>query len=64
MSWIWSYRKTRRPKVLRRLDELEPAKRVIVLKSRREIKRFLDELDSGGGDLPVAPDNGIGYNDT
>jgi adenylate kinase family enzyme len=43
ISWIWSYRKRRRPGVLARLAALGPAQRAIVLTSPRDVKRFMEE---------------------
>lgn len=42
LKWIWDYRATRRPGILARLDELRAdGKRVVVLRSPRETRRFL-----------------------
>lgn len=44
--WIWTYRRRRRPHVLRRLAELPPDRRVFVLRSRREVDAFVSSLDA------------------
>jgi len=41
LKWIWTYPARRRGAILRRLDELKAHKRVYVLRSSREIERFL-----------------------
>ena len=43
LAWIWTYNGTHREKFLNILAEL-PAKRVIILKNRREVKRFLEQM--------------------
>ena len=43
--WIWRYRKDRRPKVLQRLEQLKAQKQVIVLRSRRSIRDFVEAAD-------------------
>ncbi len=44
LKWIWTYRGRRRGSILRRLEALEPQKRVYVLRSSREMDRFVDGL--------------------
>jgi adenylate kinase family enzyme len=44
VSWIWSYPRRRRPGILARLGALAGEKRVVILRSRREAARWLDEL--------------------
>ena len=41
LRWIWSYPATRRPAVLERLAALRPDQRVVILRSRAEVERFL-----------------------
>lgn len=41
VKYIWNYRKTRRPGVLRKLRGLPEGKRAFVLRSRREAEEFL-----------------------
>lgn len=42
LKWIWDYPATRRPGILARLEELrDEGKRVVVLRSPRETRRFL-----------------------
>ena len=42
LKWIWTYRKTRRPLILSRLQNLKDAKRIVILTSRRAIRCFLE----------------------
>ncbi|WP_152391876.1 DNA topology modulation protein [Paenibacillus guangzhouensis] len=42
--WVWNYNKHTRQQVLQRLEQLDPNKRVFVLKSRREVSAFIDQL--------------------
>ncbi|HVF43970.1 MAG TPA: DNA topology modulation protein [Pyrinomonadaceae bacterium] len=41
--WVWAYPRRNRPGVLKRLSELSGGQRVVVLRSRREVRRFLEE---------------------
>ncbi len=46
--WIWTYRRRRRPAVLRQLAAVAHEKRVIVLRSAREVHEFAAGLSVGG----------------
>lgn len=46
LKYVWNYRKTRRPRVLEKLENLPPEKRVFVLRSPDEVRRFLREAQS------------------
>jgi hypothetical protein len=39
--WIWSFRSTSRPGLLAQLDEPSIAPKTVVLRSRRDVRRFL-----------------------
>jgi adenylate kinase family enzyme len=39
--WIWSFRSTSRPALLAQLDEPSIAPKTVVLRSRRDVRRFL-----------------------
>jgi adenylate kinase family enzyme len=41
LRWVWNYPKRSKPKVLRILEENAGGKRIICLRSRAEVKRFL-----------------------
>ncbi|CAH2463888.1 DNA topology modulation protein [Bacillus mycoides] len=43
-KWIWEYPKTKRPAILKRIDQLNKDKRVIILKTPSEVQRFLKEV--------------------
>jgi adenylate kinase family enzyme len=45
LHWIWTYPKVRRPAVLRRLDEVGPAVRVVRLRSVGAVTAFLAALE-------------------
>lgn len=47
VQWIWTYRRRRRPDVLRRLASLPADRRVVILRSRRAMARFLESIDAG-----------------
>jgi adenylate kinase family enzyme len=42
--WIWSYRRERRPKILRRLEELRQDQQAVVLRTDAEIEAFLHSV--------------------
>ena len=44
MQWIWGFNKTHREKYYRMLNEAEGIEK-IVLKNRRQVKRFLEAID-------------------
>jgi adenylate kinase family enzyme len=47
LRWICTYRRDRRPTIISRLKQLEITKCVIILQSRRAVRRFLDDLPNG-----------------
>jgi adenylate kinase family enzyme len=53
VRWVWQYPRTRRPGVLQRLAALPP-ERVRVLRSRREVRRFVAALPASLA-VPAAP---------
>ena len=46
LYWVWTYPSRRRPDVLRRLDALREHKRVIILRTRQQVERFLEATRS------------------
>ena len=44
VRWVWTYRRERRPRVLKRLSGLGEGQRAFVLRSPREARRFLEGL--------------------
>ncbi len=45
LQWIWSYPRQRRPQILARLAQLDNSVSVVVLRSPRQVQRWLDSLD-------------------
>ncbi|MGW6191883.1 DNA topology modulation protein [Bacillus cereus] len=43
-KWIWEYPKSKRPAILKRLDQFNKDKRIIILKTPNEVQRFLEEV--------------------
>jgi adenylate kinase family enzyme len=43
--WIWSFRHDHRPAFLAMLAEQPPSKRVVILRTRRQVRRFVAGLD-------------------
>lgn len=41
LKWVWDYPKEKRPEILKKLDELSNDKQVIILRSPKEVQRFL-----------------------
>lgn len=48
VRWVWEYPRTRRPGILRRLAALPPDRRVVRLRSRAAVGRFLAGLPAHG----------------
>ena len=46
LRWIAVYRRRGRPRILRMLGDLDPSKRTVILRSRREIERWVQGLQS------------------
>ena len=44
VRWIWTYPNRWRPGILEKLRAVEPEEQVVVLRSPREVRRFLDRL--------------------
>ncbi|MBN6206815.1 DNA topology modulation protein [Ralstonia pickettii] len=45
LKWIWNYPHTRRPATINKLEELSTDKKVIILHSPKEVKRFIANLE-------------------
>ncbi|MCY8466948.1 DNA topology modulation protein [Bacillus atrophaeus] len=43
-KWIWNYPKTKRPEILKRLEQLSKDKQVIILKSPKEVQNFFKKV--------------------
>jgi adenylate kinase family enzyme len=50
LAWVWTYPHRRRPEVLRRLAALPADRRVVVLRSRADVARFLRALPTAAPD--------------
>lgn len=44
VQWIWGYPLKSRPKIMRKLEAVAAEKRVVIIRSRRELERFIEEL--------------------
>ena len=44
IKWIWNYPRTRKPAILRFLENLKPTKNVYILSNQNEIENFLNEI--------------------
>ncbi|CAD5107619.1 P-loop NTPase family protein [Zestomonas carbonaria] len=49
LGWIWNYPKRSRPKVLELLEAHGQGRRIIRLRSRREVRQFLLDVDKNAG---------------
>lgn len=47
LKWVWDYPKTKKPIVLQMLEQLPKDKKVIILKSPKEVQLFLDSFKNG-----------------
>jgi adenylate kinase family enzyme len=43
-KWIWKYPKTIRPEIIKRLEQFSNVKQVIILKSPKEVRKFLENV--------------------
>ncbi|WP_339322091.1 DNA topology modulation protein [Paenibacillus sp. FSL W8-0194] len=46
-NWVWNYRKRTRPRVIKELEQAKERKQVVILRSRKEVRHFLDRMDKG-----------------
>jgi len=46
LKWVWDYPKTKKPVVLKKLEQLPNDKKVIILRSAREVQLFLDKVNN------------------
>lgn len=44
LKWIWDYPKTKRPEILKRIEQLSKEKQVIILRTPKQIQKLLEEL--------------------
>ncbi len=44
LRWIWIYNRIHLPRIQRRLDRVQPEKKVVILRSDAEVEGFLDSL--------------------
>lgn len=51
LKWIWEYPKTKRPETMSKLQQLSSRKHIVILKSPREARRYLEAV-SRSGTLP------------
>lgn len=43
LKWIWDYPKTKRPEILKKLEQLSKEKQIIILRTPKQIRKFLEE---------------------
>ncbi|EEM22237.1 Topology modulation protein [Bacillus thuringiensis serovar tochigiensis BGSC 4Y1] len=43
-KWIWEYPNVKRPTIIKKLEQLPEEKKVIVLKSSSEVRKFLERI--------------------
>ncbi|MBB3129506.1 adenylate kinase family enzyme [Paenibacillus rhizosphaerae] len=46
--WVWNYKKRSRSKVMEALEQVKGRKQVVILKSRKEVQEFLDQVKNDG----------------
>jgi hypothetical protein len=44
LKWVWRYPDEQRPGIQARLAQVEATKTIIVLKSRKEVRRFIENI--------------------
>ncbi|MBY0122012.1 DNA topology modulation protein [Bacillus sp. S/N-304-OC-R1] len=45
LKWVWNYPKAKRPEILKKLHGLSSCKKVIILRSPKEVQQFLDKVE-------------------
>ncbi|MEW9676322.1 DNA topology modulation protein [Lentibacillus sp. L22] len=43
LKWIWNYPKAKRPEVLKKLEQFSTEKQIIILRSPKQIQKFLEK---------------------
>ena len=43
-KWIWHYPKDKKPEIIDKLNEMRNEKKIIILKSPKEVQRFIDNI--------------------
>lgn len=46
IKYIYHYNKTRRPKIMEKLDKLKVDKKIVILRNRKEVKGYLVEMET------------------
>ncbi|MEN1970500.1 DNA topology modulation protein [Lentibacillus sp. N15] len=44
LKWIWNYPKAKRPEILKKLAPLSTEKQIIILRTPKQIRKFLEEV--------------------
>ena len=44
LHYVWNYRKYKQPIILKKIKNIDPSKTVVILKTRRETKTFINEI--------------------
>src|SRR5699024_2571383 len=44
LKWVWNYPKTKRPNILKKLEQLSTEKQIIILKSPKQIQKFIEKV--------------------
>jgi Adenylate kinase and related kinases len=47
--WIWNYKKRSRSKVLNALDQAMDQKKIVILRTRKEVEKFTNGIKESGG---------------
>lgn len=45
LQWIWGYPKTKKPGILQKLEKLSREKEIIIFRSSREVREFLESVE-------------------
>lgn len=45
LKWVWNYPKTKKPRILEKTEELSDEKNIIILRSPREVRKFLQNIE-------------------
>lgn len=44
LQWVWQYPKTKRPEIVKKLEQLSDEKQIIILQTPKQVQQFLKDL--------------------
>jgi adenylate kinase family enzyme len=47
IKWVWNYKKTKRPRIIAKLEKHAIEKKIIILRSQKEVSRLIETIQHG-----------------